>query len=1417
MLARSTLPQEENWDDDFEFANSPRNSPVPAAAPIHTFVHNTRSHTRLRSNSNTQGNNNNGVKAATSNAHLRAGSSNTRIVTRQPSGSAPVPQPQPSQAKLGQPTTSQGNTLTVQGHARGRYSGASTGSEDWDVDDADVTVRKEQPLRPSINIPAADTHHSPSTYHQPEHARMSTDQSSAVIMTINTNLDPNHTRQQSHSPTPSGGNISPTMSAFSIPLSIDSSMHHHHPSVHSRGGSSTNFLLHTGRRSVLEIEKGRQQQERERRKLRKKNRPSNGATNLGDDDYFDVYGRSAGAAVPRRYAAPLQRRDGDDNSSIDLDDDDEEGSSSSDEEEQPPRKRPALASIPSGMQISSRSGAGSSLSPAIPLTGSINTSRSNANLQSTSKGSSRTDRPVDTTKSHPLPPPVSTGPSKLTRRTSNSNVLSKPPPHNLHPSSSKPSMHPSTTTTTTNTKHLPTGSSKQPGTPASTKSKPLPPSAAPPVPTTTATAHSPATSPLRHPMSLDPSLSPESFVKAAHQHGHNHHIDDFSPRKKGDDCGSSIGASSHKQRQPGLLGRLGSLKKWGKSSPRLLGSTLALTSHNEEKMAFPTHGNPSTTALAVPPSASTTALSDHGRKSPHGASKLGTRSTSNASSSGAGSVRGKGLFRKPSGLFKSSHPDSADSHDASHESNDGKATKKDEGRRGLNPFRRISITGPKRTGEQPASRPTSPLGDNKQHTRPTSPPTTKPEAATHKHSRTISFTSRIRSKSGSAAATSGDKEDADAKDTTDSKHSAAGMNKAGAHTLGRSAAMEKASKLGLKLGMSSGKSEGETKVSKPTDEAKTKSKSSLTAPFTSTNSSRSTHSNVTVNATQKGGDKSDVDSLGALAPGSKSRHEREQTVKPTLPLPSSKAPGQSESTPRARDNVKPLPSGDGHTGSTAYNSSGAATMGRVSGSQVNRERQEPVGRRSSAGEANRPGGSMSRRGGELKIPARISMKQGSLKRELEAVKEFATSVEDLKRLQASYQSIMRNLPAMTGTMHRSTLAAFQQVDAQYNMWWECADLLVELGGAAPPTVAGTPILENYPASSAYPGTPGRPYMGPTNPLSTAPSISSHHTTGTQRSFSSSSSTGDLTSRQLHLLQQMLSTPNPSQFSDPATSSRANSSRVTLSSDISNQSNTDVSSHQYHSINKGSSRGMKEALANPKWSKDRPSHEISGSGSDHMLSDLTTSSVRGKKSSIESGDLGHDPVPPNYPYSQGTWKSKQRASTSASGSRPSLAGTFAMDRPGPKAAKHDSTSKNQSRGTLAYESSSSAAGIITTDDAGDVGSDWDAESGSDQARNVNKLASIGRSQGSSYHTRAPSTSTTSSSIDMTFPTRLALTPENIVPLLVYAKEVKTRLNDCLEELRRLEKTRSTRSHTHTHEYTSGRTREAEVGVSTRKRA
>jgi hypothetical protein len=119
----------------------------------------------------------------------------------------------------------------------------------------------------------------------------------------------------------------------------------------------------------------------------------------------------------------------------------------------------------------------------------------------------------------------------------------------------------------------------------------------------------------------------------------------------------------------------------------------------------------------------------------------------------------------------------------------------------------------------------------------------------------------MRSKSRTAAATSGrNTDDVNAKGAADSKHSSA---KASAHILGRSAVMEKASKLGLKLGMS-GKSESKSsKDVKSSDEAQTRSKTSLTALFTYPNS-RSMHSNVTLVATQKDGDKSGVNIFGNL-------------------------------------------------------------------------------------------------------------------------------------------------------------------------------------------------------------------------------------------------------------------------------------------------------------------------------------------------------------------------------------------------------------------------------------------------------------------------------------------------------------------------------------------------------------------------
>jgi hypothetical protein len=349
--------------------------------------------------------------------------------------------------------------------------------------------------------------------------------------------------------------------------------------------------------------------------------------------------------------------------------------------------------------------------------------------------------------------------------------------------------------------------------------------------------------------------------------------------------------------------------------------------------------------------------------------------------------------------------------------------------------------------------------------------------------------------------------------------------------------------------------------------------------------------------------------------------------------------------------------------------------------------------------------------------------------------------------------------------------------------------LVDLGGAAPPTVAGTPILENHPSRN---GSIGRSHGGaPTSSSSSAGHYGMSRRLsadllliiliGTQHSFSSSSSANDLSSRQLELLKQMLSTPNPTafNFTDPAL---------------------------------------------VKWPKGRSGAEFSGSGSDHVVSDPPSSSTHGTKSSVNSasslGDHHSHPLSisraqapsTNYPYSQGTWTSKNRSGAAAGGSRPNLSGLFsAGEQNQTPTGKPITRGSSTSRGTLADGSGSSATGgLVSTDDAEEEVSDWDLES-SDSGK-ARRLAA-----------KAPSSSTASSSIDISqlanVQTRLALTPETILPLLAYAREVKARLVDCLEELERARaKSRSSATAPNpTAQYSSRTSRAPEVGTSTLRRA
>ncbi|KAH8813375.1 hypothetical protein DL96DRAFT_1625923 [Flagelloscypha sp. PMI_526] len=112
-------------------------------------------------------------------------------------------------------------------------------------------------------------------------------------------------------------------------------------------------------------------------------------------------------------------------------------------------------------------------------------------------------------------------------------------------------------------------------------------------------------------------------------------------------------------------------------------------------------------------------------------------------------------------------------------------------------------------------------------------------------------------------------------------------------------------------------------------------------------------------------------------------------------------------------------------------------------------------------------------GGELKIPARISQAQSGLKRDLGMVKEFAGEVDRLKALQTDFIDLTRRVqglldgysrasssastssnnhinngqPRSTASAHKHLFSEFVTINSKYRITWECAELLIELGGA----------------------------------------------------------------------------------------------------------------------------------------------------------------------------------------------------------------------------------------------------------------------------------------------------------------------------------------------------------------------------------
>jgi serine/arginine repetitive matrix protein 2 len=226
---------------------------------------------------------------------------------------------------------------------------------------------------------------------------------------------------------------------------------------------------------------------------------------------------------------------------------------------------------------------------------------------------------------------------------------------------------------------------------------------------------------------------------------------------------------------------------------------------------------------------------------------------------------------------------------------------------------------------------------------------------------------------------------------------------------------------------------------------------------------------------------------------------------------------------------------------------------------------------------------------------------------------------------------------------RSNLA---ELENHYSIWWECADLLIELGGAAPPATAGVSAATKTPTMTAPPkprfgvldsqATPRPKDRHATLPtqappsipsLPSAPTASASHAIDISESNTSISrrrgSTGqqDLNARQVQLLKSMLNTPNPGDLSaaldppqpysslyqglSPVISHPSSTVRtVSGSSDLEKLKQQPTDQNLETSANKGKKRqrhislagklGVKEILAGLRWAKEKAKQWPKGS-------------------------------------------------------------------------------------------------------------------------------------------------------------------------------------------------------------------------------
>ncbi|KAJ7205425.1 hypothetical protein GGX14DRAFT_367964 [Mycena pura] len=238
------------------------------------------------------------------------------------------------------------------------------------------------------------------------------------------------------------------------------------------------------------------------------------------------------------------------------------------------------------------------------------------------------------------------------------------------------------------------------------------------------------------------------------------------------------------------------------------------------------------------------------------------------------------------------------------------------------------------------------------------------------------------------------------------------------------------------------------------------------------------------------------------------------------------------------------------------------------------------------------GGAMRRNSlGDLKIPARISEAQVGLRRDLGLVREFARNVEELKELHATYQSLVAEVQGILDVhvlqpsqqkeeqakressrasptffrrnrsntassnpgapspvvqqqqAYKQLASAFYTINSRYRISWECAELLIELGGGGPAssqpsTSTSAPAISSMAGSDGVKKTreraitlteegkvPPSPSPGPLVSAASVGAIPSPPLASPPSSaWRASTGRNDLSTRQLLLLKEMLGSP-----------------------------------------------------------------------------------------------------------------------------------------------------------------------------------------------------------------------------------------------------------------------------------------------------